>query len=92
MADPFTPLGISVNLIQIVALAVALGRQIWKFTDERATLPQNLETIKQRLDIMAATLKDLDTSDYSEEAAQSLELYLASMDKKLTRFQKMLDE
>jgi len=92
MADPFTPLGISVNLIQIVALAITLGRQIWKFTDERATLPQNLEIIKQRLDIMAATLKDLDTSDYSEEAAQSLEIYLSSMDKKLTRFQKMLDE
>ncbi|KAI3325703.1 hypothetical protein HD806DRAFT_454660 [Xylariaceae sp. AK1471] len=74
MADPFTAIGIGVNILQIAAL------------------PQNLETIKQRLDIMAVTLKELDTSDYPEEATQSLEVYLAGMNKKLSRLQKMLEQ
>jgi tetratricopeptide (TPR) repeat protein len=92
MADPFTAIGIGVNILQIVTLATTLATKLWKFTSDHAVLPQNLETIKQRLDIMAFTLKELDTSEYSEEASQSLEAYLAGMDKKLLRLQKMLEQ
>ncbi|KAH8585793.1 hypothetical protein B0O99DRAFT_603016 [Bisporella sp. PMI_857] len=92
MADPISALGVSLNVIQLVTLAAALASKIWKFTDERATLPENLESIKQRLDIMIFTLNDLNTSDYSEDAAHSLEIFLAGIDRKLTKFQQMLDE
>jgi tetratricopeptide (TPR) repeat protein len=92
MADPFSALGVTLSIIQIVTLAASLASKIWKFTDERATLPEDLESIKQRLDIVVFTLKELNTSDYSEEAARSLEIFLTGIDKKLTKFQQMLDE
>jgi tetratricopeptide (TPR) repeat protein len=92
MADPFTAIGIGLNLVQIVTLSINLANRIWKFTDARSALPQHLETIKQRLDIVSFTLKDIDTSGFSEEAVQSLTQFLESIDKKLQRFQKMLDE
>lgn len=95
MADPFTgavALGVAVNLLQIVTLSVHLAKQIWRFTDGQLALPQNLETIKQRLDIMSYTLKELDTTNFSEEAIQNLEQFLGGVDRKLKKFQKMLDE
>ena len=92
MADPFTAIGISVNILQIATLVTTLATKIWKFTSDQAALPHNLETIKQRLDIMAPTLREMDTSGYSAAAAQSLEVYLAGMDKKLSKFQKILDQ
>ncbi|KAI8624763.1 hypothetical protein F5Y19DRAFT_453228 [Xylariaceae sp. FL1651] len=92
MADPFTAIGIGVNILQIVTLATTLATKIWKFRSDQAALPQNLEIIKQRLDIMAYTLKEIGTLDYSEEATRSLEAYLVGIDKKLSKFQRMLDQ
>jgi hypothetical protein len=92
MTDQLSALGLGLNIIQIVTLAATLATRIWKFADQRATLPDNLESVKQGLDIMVLALKELDTSEYSEDAARSIEVFLMGIDRKLTKFQLMLDE